>query len=68
MAKKIYVSAYGQSYQESSLEYEKEINASRWVIEIIKIKFPSITTDDAYLLIRNSLSAVNTYKICDSSK
>lgn len=63
--KKIYVGAYGENFVESKLDYAKEMVEARRAIEVIKNKFPQLTTDDAYLLFRNSVSSVNTYIICE---
>lgn len=63
MSKKIYVSTYGQKYRESSLVYSEEIYSLRVLIKFLVKKNAALNTDSAYLLIKNSFSSINSYKI-----
>lgn len=61
--KVIMVQQYDGTPYPSSLKYEDEIRRFSKFIEAYKLTNPEVTTDEAYLMIKNAFSSINTYSI-----
>lgn len=62
-AKIILCAKYLEAPEESSLDYDNEINRYKLLISKLQSISPQLTTDEAYLAIKNYYSSINTYSI-----
>lgn len=64
--KLIYVKTYDSQPMPSSLKYEEELKKFAKTIKTLKEKYPELTDDEAYLVLRNAVSSVNSYSIVNT--